>query len=281
MGLLLCLLLSAPVMANGLSDFDFEYAGDSHSFLFYSPFLRSPGYGQLPAVIVLHGDNASHNDMLRLTFGRFNELADEEEFYVVYPQAPDNHWLTGVQHNLDMIQALANELPGRYPVDRSRIYVVGMASGGALALQLACSGNQPFKAVAAVSAGLPKAVSGACKTATQATPAMLINASGSQKARDKAMLSARRTIRLLRKAGDCSRKHTRLRPDDRFDDGTRVIRLDYTDCAPAAGVAWLKIDGGGHTWPDGWQYRPVSEVGQTSREISAAAEVWSFFSDKK
>jgi len=69
----------------------------------------------------------------------------------------------------------------------------------------------------------------------------------------------------------------RLLPDADPNDGTR-IRETRTACADGSEIVLLAVEGGGHTWPGGFQYLPVSIIGPTSHDIDASAEIWKFFS---
>jgi polyhydroxybutyrate depolymerase len=64
---------------------------------------------------------------------------------------------------------------------------------------------------------------------------------------------------------------------DRVEDGTRVRRERYAGCRQGAEVVLYAIEGGGHTWPDGYQYFSVERVGRTSRELNANEVMWEFF----
>jgi poly(3-hydroxybutyrate) depolymerase len=64
-------------------------------------------------------------------------------------------------------------------------------------------------------------------------------------------------------------------------DGTRVTKIEYTQCAAESKVVLYRIDGGGHTWPDGRQYLPIRRIGRTSRDINACDEIWEFFRSLK
>ena len=37
------------------------------------------------------------------------------------------------------------------------------------------------------------------------------------------------------------------------------------------------IEGGGHTWPGGYQYLNERIIGKTSRDMNAAEVIWNFF----
>ena len=42
-------------------------------------------------------------------------------------------------------------------------------------------------------------------------------------------------------------------------------------------VALFRIDGGGHTWPEGLQYLPEMIIGKVCRDINGTAIMWEFF----
>jgi polyhydroxybutyrate depolymerase len=42
-------------------------------------------------------------------------------------------------------------------------------------------------------------------------------------------------------------------------------------------VVLYTIEGGGHTWPGGWQYYPEERIGKTCRDINASELMWEFF----
>jgi polyhydroxybutyrate depolymerase len=48
-------------------------------------------------------------------------------------------------------------------------------------------------------------------------------------------------------------------------------------CNGSAEVKLYVIEGGGHTWPGGWQYLPEKIIGKTSQVIDASEEIITFF----
>jgi polyhydroxybutyrate depolymerase len=90
------------------------------------------------------------------------------------------------------------------------------------------------------------------------------------------VLSTDATVRLWRRRNGCSERSVSETTDER-EDGTAVVESRWTDCTGAP-VALFRIEGGGHTWPSGGQYLPVSLTGRVTREIDGADEAWSFFS---
>ena len=77
------------------------------------------------------------------------------------------------------------------------------------------------------------------------------------------------TIRIWCKKNRCGSKARTTDLPDKTDDGTRISRTEYTDCASRGRVVLYRIEGGGHTWPGGRQYLPVRLVGSVSRDLMA------------
>lgn len=64
-------------------------------------------------------------------------------------------------------------------------------------------------------------------------------------------------------------------PDTDPEDGTTITRRAYADEAGRELIVQYVVDGGGHTWPGGTQYAPISVCGVVSREAQAAELIWS------
>lgn len=113
----------------------------------YSVFLPE-GYRTdeaLPLVVVLHGCNQTHRDIMNDT--RFNELAEVEKFIAVYPFITSydglrntNCWGYWFEDEIKEgsgeaadIAGIIEEVQAVYPIDSSRIHITGLSSGGAMA----------------------------------------------------------------------------------------------------------------------------------------------------
>ena len=62
---------------------------------------------------------------------------------------------------------------------------------------------------------------------------------------------------------------------DLADDGLTTTRVSGTGCA--ADTVLLRVDGGGHTWPGGWQYLPATMIGPVTEDFVGNDEIWAFF----
>jgi polyhydroxybutyrate depolymerase len=60
-------------------------------------------------------------------------------------------------------------------------------------------------------------------------------------------------------------------------DGTATTGMTYSPCAAGTAVEFMRIDGGGHTWPGAPAILPVQEVGAASHAFDASEASWQFF----
>ncbi|MCK7576077.1 MAG: PHB depolymerase family esterase [Chromatiales bacterium] len=117
-----------------------------------------------PLILMLHGCQQDAADVARLT--RFNRLADELGFIVLYPSQSRTANATGCwnwflpehqrpdQGEAALLAALTREIAVRHGADPHRLYVAGLSAGGAMALALAAIHPELFAAVG-VHSGLP------------------------------------------------------------------------------------------------------------------------------
>ena len=102
--------------------------------MLHSPSLKPAHSDKQPLLLALHGGGGTSRAMVRLTNGRFNELADRDGFFVVYPQGIEKFWNDGRSDKISgahrkgiddvgFFQALIEELIIQYPIDPDRIFV--------------------------------------------------------------------------------------------------------------------------------------------------------------
>ncbi len=248
---------------------------------------------------MLHGGGGTHRGMLRLTQKRFNELAERDGFFVVYPQGIDKSWNDGRPDKISgahrkgiddvgFFEALIAHLTTRYPIDSARIFVTGISNGGLMSYRLGCSLPDKIRAIAPVTAQIPAAIEPLCRSESSVSLAVfngtedpLVPYDGGQitvfRKQRGAVLSTGETIRIWRKKNRCSSEAVTTQLPDIAADGTRVTRIEYSRCDEDARVVLYRIEGGGHTWPDGRQYLSKSLIGKTTRDINGCDAIWDFF----
>ena len=281
----------------------FSHDGLERRYILYQPAFKTGHFGARPLLMVLHGGGGTSQGMLRLTKGKFNELADRDGFFVVYPQGIDKSWNDGRPdkiagaHRKDIddvgfFKSLIDHLILRYPIDSKRIFVTGISNGGLMSYQLSCSLPDKIRAIAPVTAQIPAAIAPLCGFESAVSLAVfngtedpLVPYSGGQITvfgrQRGAVLSTDETVRIWRRKNRCRPEPLITELPDIEADGTRVTKIEYSRCKNESKVVLYRIEGGGHTWPNGRQYLPVRRIGRTTRDINGCDEIWRFFQSLK
>jgi polyhydroxybutyrate depolymerase len=245
-----------------------------------------------PLLLVLHGSAGSGEDMMTVTRRGFERLADKEKFVVVYPDALERRWNDqgGTVDDVGFLLAIVDKLVADGLVDKNRVYVAGISNGGMMAQRLACEQADRIAGIATVAGGLPSGLTGTCKPA-RALPVLVIHgtedpivpwAGGAVAGFEEfgKVLSARDTAGFWAANNQCGTSGViAAEPDRDPQDGTRVKLEVFASCPAGAAVKLAAIEGGGHTWPGGYQYLPERFIGKTSQDVDANALIWNFFKD--
>lgn len=255
----------------------------------------------LPLVLALHGGGGTGRHMIQLTEGRFNLLAERDGFAVVYPDGVDRHWNDGRgvpsyrahRDNIDdvaFIAALIDHLSAGTQIDRSRVYSTGISNGGLMSLRLARELSSKIAAIAVVAVNSSEQI-GRMRDPSRPVSVLLmpgtrdplvpwdggdIGFPGGQKA--GRALSVQETLGYWVAHNQCLPvPAVAWEPDRAPGDWTRVRRELYGPCREGSEVVLYAVEGGGHTWPGGYQYLPERLIGRTSRDIDASDVIWEFF----
>ncbi|HBE87921.1 MAG TPA: phospholipase [Elusimicrobia bacterium] len=302
---LLILLLSAalaPAFAadkGALKNYSMKHGGHKRTWKVYEPAGLADGE-KYPVYFLLHGGGGKAEGMRRLTRGAFEKAGGA---IVVYPQGLDEHWndyrgdksRKAQRENIDdvaFLKAVLDSVLKRYPGDPSRVYAAGISNGAMMSHTLACRAADRFAAVAPVAGVMPVNLASDCEP-SRPVPLLIIGGDkdnlvhweGGQvtgpfgKKKLGAILSAEKTrdFWLDKNSCDISLKSSGYSDPDP-EDGLAVSRERYGSCAGGAAVEFIRIHGGGHTWPGGLQYMPAAVVGKTSRDLDASEEIVKFFS---
>jgi polyhydroxybutyrate depolymerase len=256
-------------------------SGERRKYLLYVPktYDRSK---PTPLLISMHA--AALRPAAEMEISRWNDLADEHGFLVVYPSGSEvpRVWPMGPRslgRDVGFISDLIDKLEAEYNIDPTRIYADGISNGGGMAFALSCRLSDRIAAVGAVAAaqtlpwnecGDPKPVPTVAFHGT-ADPFAPYQGGKSRDPFNQVMFPAIPdwTARVARR-NQCKGDPI----DTRISASVR--RLAYTNCADNADVILYTVEGGGHTWPGG---KPLPEwiVGRTTRDINASRVMWEFF----
>jgi polyhydroxybutyrate depolymerase len=270
---------SATIVSGGLS----------RSYSVHVPRLAGAGT-PLPLVLALHGRLGTGEGQAQLT--DFNAVADQFGFIVVYPDGYQRSWADGRGttpadkagvDDVAFLGAVLDQVMARVRVDAARIYVTGMSNGGFMTERLGCDLARRFAAIAVVAANFDQRLAARCAP-SHALPVLLIHGSDDPLVPEaggvmdgEPILSTAATVQRWASLDDCDLTAAMTHLPQTVSDGTSVQRSTYSGCQGSAQVVYYDILGGGHTWPDGLQYLPVSLIGKTSRNLDASTVIWRFF----
>lgn len=268
-------------------------SGQEREYLLYVP----SSYDRTqptPLVISLHA--AAVWPAHQMETSRWNRVADEHGFIVVYPSGTTLRgggtgvlpkvWHMGpesVVANVRFISELIDTLEAAYNIDSTRIYADGLSLGAAMAFVLSCTLADRIAAVGAVAAAQtlpwswcpdPRPVPMIAFHGT-ADPMVPYNGGPSGDPFNPVDFPSVTTW-----AASWAQRNQCATSPVESAVAADVTRLEYTDCAEDATVVLYTILGGGHTWPGG---RPLPEwlAGPTSRSIDASNRIWAFFREHR
>lgn len=238
-----------------------------------------------PLVISMHG--AGLWPVIHMEMSRWNEVANEHGFLVVYPaglgavpvwRLGEHPGPTTRDRDVRFIADLIDALKARYNIDPARIYADGLSNGGGMAFALSCTLSDRIAAVGLVASAqlIP------WHWCRDPSPVPMIAFHGTED-RFTPYHGGSSPVAPVRPFPDIptwalrwSRRNgcapegvdSRVAPD--------VTRLEYTGCVNDASVVLYTIHGGGHTWPGGG---PMPEwfLGPTTRSLDASRVSWAFF----
>jgi polyhydroxybutyrate depolymerase len=144
---------------------DIRIMGARRTYLVHIPSDYNP-QKPLPLVVVIHGAFDTARGMEK--FSGFSDLADRENFVVMYPNGMGilgffQHWNAGhccgkaAGDNVDdvgFVAAAIEDVRARLMIDPDRIYMVGFSNGGMLAYRFAAERGDLLAAVAPLAASI-------------------------------------------------------------------------------------------------------------------------------
>lgn len=249
--------------------------GQTRSYIYYLPDQISE---PLPLLIAMHGYTQTANSIMN--FSAFNQLADEQNFMVVYPQGIGNSWNVdfgggSTADDVGFINALIDKLSGNFLVDKNRVYATGFSNGGFMSYRLAYELPEKIAAIALV-AGTIASQAFANWEATNAKPILHIHGTGDFIVPFDGIGGSIESVDTLLDFwiafNGCNSTPTVTELPDLVQEGSTVTQYEWNQCDSAKPIKLLKVINGGHTWPG----TSASGIGIVNQDISASVEIWNF-----
>ena len=278
-----------------------QVGGVNRSYLLHCSKDVMKSTEKVPLVIVLQGGVHSAKDMITVT--NFDKKADKDKSVVVYPIALDNHWNDGrkvqdqpgmlaykEQDDVTFIDEIIKQVLAKYPVDKDRVFVTGIANGAMMCYRLACELSDKISAIAPVLGAMPSDIANDCKPkngvhviAINGAEDPLVPFKGGEITSGTLKLGkiepVIKTMEFWANFGSevKANKVRVTKKDMDHTDGTTVVTETYSNSKYEKDIKLFEIKGGGHAWPGAVQFLPPTETGKVSREINASDEIWKFF----
>lgn len=285
-----------PTLGGTSEDSSIRQGERRRSYVLYVPARLA----EHPALLVVLHSSQSNGERMRRDSGyRFDALADQDGFLVLYPDGFEGHWndcrkaASYSARSLDIddvgfLSTMIERLQRERGVDPQRIFIAGYSNGGQMALRMAAEAPDEVDGVAAVAANLPSTSNDACRPAQQAKAALLMNGT-----RDPINPYAGGVVTLfgfgnrgeVLSALDSAQalaKRNGQNGEPGVDKLTTIgpvwSERQRWDAAGMAPVELVTVHGGGHLLPQS-VYRPPRLLGRVDPELDGPAEIWRFFSD--
>ncbi|MBN3940912.1 PHB depolymerase family esterase [Nostoc sp. NMS9] len=255
--------------------------GKLRTYYFYTP--KSYNLDRpMPLVLVFHGDDGNGRSISNVT--RFNELADQKGFIVVYPDGIDQKWsLRGnTQGKIDdvlFVSALINHLQQQLNIDSHKVYATGFSRGGILTQALACKLPDKIAGFASVAGSLPARLKPNCQPQTSISM-LTINGTndrdvlyeGDDHTQRGALVSISDMVEFWRSHDQC----TLSNQSPNFSED-KVKTAIYTGCSGNSEVWQLAVVNGGHFWPGGSSTDESLNKFNAKLGLNASETIWNFF----
>ncbi len=262
--------------------------------------------GAAPLLISLHGGSGTADRLART--GGFRPIVARENVVVMYPQAIDRAWNVPdlprggregqrpAPDDVAFINALIDLAIADYNVDPNRIWLWGVSRGGAMTLHLLSQDSTRIDAAVTAIAGLPNGISPQFDLATPVSVMMINGAAdplipyagglggiGEPTSADPndgpgAVRPVEETIARLVALNECDETPTVTTVPDRDPrDGCTAVISEHPNGLAGVRVVLIRVDGGGHVTPGGFQYLPASLIGPACGDFDHAEAAWRFF----
>lgn len=243
-----------------------------------------------PLVIVLRGPEIVA-PRLNHVFG-LREMLDFAGAALVYPDPVGGHWseppAPKAARDPTFIRDLIAKLVTDGLVNRRKVFLVGIGSGGFIVSRLVCDNAALFAGAATLITALPAGLAATCKP-SRAIPLLMIvgtadplvpyNGGKANLADTKIdVLSTDATLSIFGKAAGCHEgRMTTAIPDLDPHDDSRAYVDRLNGCKVPVEV--VRVEAGGHSVPGHWPGFRIgpSRMGPHNNDFESAKLIWDFF----
>ncbi len=268
-----------------------QHDGEDRTYLIWVP--QHGGNERHPIILLLHPAASTG----QIVWGQTSlpRIARENRAILVAPDGLNKTWNThyweeGGVDDVGFLTRLLDLVVQDDHGDPERIYVTGMSAGAGMTFALAWTIGDRLAAIGPVANNLDKELLDQPICLTKPLPVVHIMGTednsvpyaGGRVFGIWSVLSADDTVAFWVKHNRCrSEPAIEDLPDINTTDNSRVRRMTYTGPG-GADVIHYRIEGGGHTWPNGPDDALGRRLlGETNRDIDSGTVLWESFRDKR
>jgi polyhydroxybutyrate depolymerase len=262
-----------------------RHRDQNRTYLILKP--RATEKGRFPVILLLHPAASTGQIVWEQT--SLPRIAHKNRVILVAPDGSNktwntHYWKSGGADDIGFLTRLIDEILSYDNGDPERIYVTGMSAGAGMTFALAWTMGDRLAAIGPVANNMGGEDSARPSRLTKPLPVIHIMGTSDpsipytgghvfNNPRLWPVLSAEKTVAYWVAHNRCKPEPAvRPLPDKDRQDGSRVVKMSYSEGTDGAEVVHYRIEGGGHTWPNGPDSR-VAELflGKTT-QMSALAD---------
>jgi polyhydroxybutyrate depolymerase len=255
-----------------------------------------------PLVIALHGGGGTGKQLMRSTKNRFNQLADQEDFIVVYPQGLKKSWNDNSKRetsgfarkeNIDdvgFINKMITQLESKYNINSKAIFACGISNGGLMSQTLAIELPEKIKTIGMVAANFGEIQINESKNVTpfsilfiQGISDPVIPYNGGEiiafkKSRGN-VIGMDKSIAYMQNLNGNNLDPVISKIENNAFDFCISEHLVYPNLKnESLKIELIRVKNGGHTWPGANEAKFLKKiVGNTTQDFKACDALWEFF----
>ena len=273
-----------------VSEQSFCYQEMERTFLVHLP-ENYDSTQQYPLIFVLHG--ITSRAIAIAGYSGFNELADENEFIVCYPQGYKRSWGIDIPvgpapkegiDDIGFIDRIIDTLSNAYSVNDQRIYSCGISNGAFMSMSLACHLPGRSAGIALVCGNMFDPPAQYCDGGPPmpvllmaGTKDPLLEFDGSNINKKYRTAGYPKTVDFWIDRNNCAYPCDSVVIDNDPKDKTSVIKNYYYGSNMDEEVVLYRIVGGGHAWPGRGKDIKSLLLGKISNEVNASEIITDFF----
>ena len=262
----------------GINEFEVIFDQIPRQYIVYIPENYNHSI-PTPILFAFHGFGGSNNFIMNSA--EFNEIADQENFIVVYPQGSLilnllAHWNVGgftqISNTDDVafVDYLISSLSEMYNINLDRVYATGMSNGGFMSFLLACQLSNKIAAIASVTGSMTTQTLNECDPQRE-VPILQIHGTNDPVVPYNGIQEWNTPIDNVLDYwvlnNQCSTNpDVNDLVDINNDNGITVQEIIYDNGLNGSMVKHFKVNGGTHVWFQ-------------NEDIDSSALIWEFFSN--